>query len=101
MRVLVVEHVLQPRYPLGMKSVGIRELKQNASQVLAQVENGESFIVTVQGREVGRIVPAVRGAWVSAEQMMSVYDVPVDAGFWTDINEARNQTVQTDPWERD
>ena len=84
-----------------MKSVGIRELKQNASQVLAQVENGESFIVTVQGREVGRIVPAVRGTWVSAEQMMSVYDVPVDGGFWTDINEARNQSVQNDPWERD
>ena len=40
---------------MRMKSVGIRELKQNASQVLAQVENGESFIVTVQGREVGRM----------------------------------------------
>ena len=51
-----------------MKSVGVRELKQNASQVMAQVENGESFIVTVQGREVGRIVPAVRSTWVSADR---------------------------------
>lgn len=84
-----------------MKSVGVRELKQNASQVMAQVENGESFVVTVQGREVGRIVPAARGSWVSAEQMMSVYDVPVDAGFWTDIDDVRDQTVQHDPWERE
>ncbi len=83
-----------------MKSVGVRELKQNASQVLAQVENGESFIVTVQGREVGRIVPAVRSTWVPAEQMMAVYDVPVDAGFWSDINAARDESVQDDPWER-
>ena len=29
--------------------------------------------------------------------MMAVYDVPVDAGFWTDINEARDQAVQDDP----
>ena len=84
-----------------MRSVGVRELKQNASRVMAQVENGESFVVTVQGREVGRIVPAVRATWVSADQMMAVYDVPVDAGFWTDINEARDQAVQDDPWERE
>ena len=84
-----------------MKSVGVRELKQNASQVMAQVENGESFVVTVQGREVGRIVPAVRGTWVSADQMMSIYDVPVDGAFWGDINEARDQSVQDDPWERE
>ena len=84
-----------------MKSVGVRELKQNASQVLAQVENGESFIVTVQGREVGRIVPAVRGTWVSAGQMMSIYDVPVDAGFCDDINAARDASIQDDPWGRD
>ncbi len=76
-------------------------MKQNASRVMAQVENGESFVVTVQGREVGRIVPAVRTTWVSADQMMAVYDVPVDAGFWTDINEARDQAVQDDPWERE
>jgi prevent-host-death family protein len=84
-----------------MKSVGVRELKQNASQVMAQVENGESFVVTVQGREVGRIVPAARGSWVSAEQMMTVYDVPVDAGFWSDIDAARDQAGQDDPWARD
>jgi len=83
-----------------MRSVGVRELKQNASQVLAQVENGESFIVTVQGREVGRIVPAVRSTWVPADQMMAVYDVPVDAGYWSDVSQARDESRQDDPWER-
>jgi prevent-host-death family protein len=84
-----------------MESVGVRALKQNASQVMAQVESGESFIVTVQGREVGRIVPAVRSTWVTADHMMAVYDVPVDAGFWADVNDARNQSVQDDPWEQE
>jgi prevent-host-death family protein len=83
-----------------MRSVGVRELKQNASQVLAQVENGESFVVTVQGREVGRIVPAIRSIWVPAEQMMAVYDVPVDAGYWSDVSQARDESRQDDPCER-
>jgi antitoxin (DNA-binding transcriptional repressor) of toxin-antitoxin stability system len=68
--------------------------------VLAQVENGESFIVTVQGREVGRIVPALRSTWAPAEQMMAVYDVAVDAGFWSDISAARDDSVLDDPWGR-
>jgi hypothetical protein len=32
--------------------------------------------------------------------MMAVYDVPVDAGFWSDIYAAREESVQDDPWER-
>jgi prevent-host-death family protein len=85
---------------LTMRTVGVRELKQNASQVLAKVEDGESFLVTVQGREVARLIPATRATWVPAEEMMAVYDVPVDPDFWEDINRARHSSIQTDPWDR-
>lgn len=37
--------------------VGIRDLKQNASEVIARVKKGESVLVTERGRPVGRIVP--------------------------------------------
>jgi prevent-host-death family protein len=37
--------------------VGIRDLKQNASEVMARVKKGESVLVTDRGRPVGRIVP--------------------------------------------
>ncbi|MBI2683944.1 MAG: type II toxin-antitoxin system prevent-host-death family antitoxin [Actinobacteria bacterium] len=40
-----------------MAAVGVRELKQNASAVLARVAAGETVDVTVRGRLVGRIVP--------------------------------------------
>jgi prevent-host-death family protein len=40
-----------------MKSVGIRELRQNASAVLRRVEAGEVVEVTDRGRAVARIVP--------------------------------------------
>lgn len=40
-----------------MASVGIRELKQQASQVVARVAAGESTIITDRGRPVARMVP--------------------------------------------
>ncbi|WP_419839368.1 type II toxin-antitoxin system Phd/YefM family antitoxin [Candidatus Poriferisodalis sp.] len=43
-----------------MAEVGIRELKQNASEVVARVEAGEEITVTNRGRPVARLVPHVR-----------------------------------------
>jgi prevent-host-death family protein len=41
-----------------MRSVGIRELKQNASRVVRNVQKtGEEVSVTVRGEVVARIVP--------------------------------------------
>jgi len=44
-----------------MKRIGIRELRQNASKHLREVEAGESFEVTDRGRPVAHIVPVPRG----------------------------------------
>jgi prevent-host-death family protein len=41
-----------------MSSVGVRELRQNASAVLRRVEAGEIIEVTDRGRPVARLVPA-------------------------------------------
>ncbi len=83
-----------------MQTVGVRELKQNASQVLSQVEQGESFIVTVQGRPVASLSPTKPDSWITAERMMAVYDVPTDPTYWEDVDIARQNAVQDDPWER-
>ncbi len=40
-----------------MSSVGIRELKQYASEVIRRAAAGESIEVTLRGRRVARIVP--------------------------------------------
>ncbi|MBJ7289470.1 type II toxin-antitoxin system prevent-host-death family antitoxin [Williamsia sp.] len=40
-----------------MRVIGIRELRQNASRYLAQVEAGEELEVTNRGRVVARLVP--------------------------------------------
>ena len=38
-----------------MKSVGVRELKEHASQILREVQEGETIEVTVRGKRVARI----------------------------------------------
>ena len=43
-----------------METVGIRELRQNASRYLARVEAGEELAVTNKGRVVARLVPVSR-----------------------------------------
>jgi prevent-host-death family protein len=40
------------------RTVGVRELRQNLSRYLADVKDGESFIVTERGREVARLSPS-------------------------------------------
>jgi prevent-host-death family protein len=41
-----------------MNQVGVRELRQNLSRYLADVKEGESFVVTERGREVARLLPS-------------------------------------------
>jgi prevent-host-death family protein len=44
-----------------MATVGIRELKQNASKVVARAAAGEVVTVTDRGRAVARLVPIAHG----------------------------------------
>ena len=41
-----------------MERIGVRELRQNASKVLARVEEGEVIEVTNHGRVVAHLIPA-------------------------------------------
>ena len=40
-----------------MDSIGVRELNQNTSQVLARVSGGETIEITDRGHPVARLVP--------------------------------------------
>lgn len=46
---------------MDKKSVGLRELGQNVSQVIALVKEGHSLVVTEHGRPVARIAPLTEG----------------------------------------
>ncbi|MEV0938842.1 type II toxin-antitoxin system Phd/YefM family antitoxin [Micromonospora wenchangensis] len=40
-----------------MERIGVRELNQNTSQVLARVSGGETLEITDRGRPIARLVP--------------------------------------------
>jgi prevent-host-death family protein len=60
-----------------MRSIGVRELKEHASQILRRVrEEGEEFQVTYHGRVVARVIPVARSQ-----------PVPTDSTvIWSDLD---------------
>lgn len=44
-------------YTVAMKTVSVRELRQNPSQMLRDVEAGESYVITSYNRPIARVEP--------------------------------------------
>jgi prevent-host-death family protein len=73
-----------------METIGIRELRQNASQVIEAAENGTTYRVTNHGKDTGVVIgrqshapfPEERPG-VTPEQIAKsgVYDQPKPAGY--------------------
>ena len=61
-----------------MNSAGLRELRQNASDLVRQAEAGETITVTVSGREVAELGPVRRDRWRPWTDVAAVFDGPVD-----------------------
>ena len=66
-----------------MSSAGIRELKQNASAVVAQAAGGESVVITDRGRPVAQLTPLfespyaeMRAAGLIRPATRSIQDLP-------------------------
>ena len=44
-----------------METIGVRELKERASEILRRVrDDGDMFVVTYRGRVIARLVPVVQ-----------------------------------------
>lgn len=76
--------------------VGLRELRQQASELVRRVEAGESITVTVSGRPVARLVPADRNAWRTFAEIEELFAGPADLEWERDrdVLDARPR----DPW---
>lgn len=74
--------------------MGIRDLKQNASAVIARVKAGETITITERGREVAVLSP-VKRTWL--EQMIESGSITPASG---DLSEwLRNNPPVSDNWE--
>lgn len=80
-----------------MRTVGLRELRQDASDLVRRVEAGEEITITVSGRPSARLVPARPTPWRSWSEIADLFRGPADAE-WEKDRDLLNDDVR-DPWD--
>ncbi len=79
-----------------MTTIGLRELRQQASELLRRVEGGEQVLITVAGRPSARLVPVNPRTWRSWNEVADLFDGPADPAWTTDRD--RLDDDPRDPW---
>ena len=72
-----------------------RELRNNVSAVLREVEAGHALRVTVRGRPVAELVPvSLRKEYLSPAELERILrSAPLDAAFAADVEAAAGATI--------
>jgi prevent-host-death family protein len=81
-----------------MNTTGLRELRQQASELVRQAEAGEIIVVTINGREVAQLGPVRRRQWRRTGDVADIFAGPAD-GEWDADRERLDQAVN-DPFSR-
>ena len=81
-----------------MTTVGLRELRQDASDLVRRVEGGEEIEITVAGRPAARLVPASPRRWQRWVDIADLFGGPPDPD-WPRERDLIDQSV-ANPWER-
>ena len=80
-----------------MDTVGLRELRQDASELIRRVETGEQIDITVAGRLAARIVPVTPKRWQTWDAIADLFRGPPDTS-WESDQELVDQSI-TNPWD--
>lgn len=79
-----------------MGTVGLRELRQDASDLVRRVEAGEEITITVSGRPSARLVPSKPTQWRSWDEVANLFSGPEDVD-WRRDRDLVDADVR-DPW---
>lgn len=82
-----------------MDAVGLRQLRQDASELVRRVEGGEQIDITVSGRLAARLVPAQPRQWQHWADIADVFSGPADPGWHSDRDLV--DPIAEDPWDRE
>ncbi|MBK7822297.1 MAG: type II toxin-antitoxin system Phd/YefM family antitoxin [Tessaracoccus sp.] len=85
-----------------MKTISVGQLRQNPSDALAEVERGETYLVTRHRREIGRLVPPPHNHEVSPEAFLrAILATPIDPAWADELSATRSDfDGDSDPWAR-
>lgn len=79
-----------------MKRVGLRELRQEASELVREVEAGEEIMITVSGRPSARLVPIHPTQWRTWDEIADLFRGPGDPAWEQDRDLVDHEP--RDPW---
>lgn len=76
--------------------MGLRELRQDASDLVRRAQNGEEITITVSGRPSARLVPAAPTQWRRWDDVADLFAGPADPD-WEHDSEMVGDNLR-DPW---
>lgn len=79
-----------------MSVVGLRELRQQASELVRRAEAGEEVTITVSGRPTARLVAVAPRAWRTYEELTDLFNGPADPDWDQDRDQVDHEL--RDPW---
>lgn len=79
-------------------TTGLRELRQQASELVRKAEAGETITVTVSGREVAELGPVHRNRWRSGADLGAIFSGPSDPNWGTERDAVDSSLL--DPFSR-
>jgi prevent-host-death family protein len=80
-----------------MSEVGLREMRQNASELVRRAEAGERVTITVAGRPAAVLGPVSARAWRRWADLADLFREPMDVDW--DADRSLLDASPTDPWE--
>ncbi len=80
-----------------MGTVGLRELRQDASELVRRVDGGEEIEITVSGRLAARMVPAAPKRWRRWDDVADAFTGRPDPDWESDRDLIDHSVVN--PWE--
>jgi prevent-host-death family protein len=78
-------------------TVGLRELRQNASELVRRAEAGETLTITVSGRPAAVLGPIDRRRWRSWDEISTLFTHDGADRTWKEDRELIDNEVR-DPW---
>lgn len=79
-----------------MTDVGLRELRQNASDLVRRAQAGEEITISVSGRPSAKLTPLRRPVWFTWEDLAPMYQGGSDDA-WEHDRDLVDHDIQ-DPW---
>jgi len=80
----------------GVSEVGLREMRQNASELVRRAQAGERVTITVAGRPAAVLGPVSPRTWRRWDDLAAVFDAPTDPNWRADRDLLDDGLV--DPW---